>query len=153
MVAAATQSPRMIVLLTLLIAGVRMAFAVHQWWHGHQHDGDRLHYFRAGHGGRCHRSRQGQPKCGSHTGFCNHQKESVRVRERGSPLCTATSGPRNPLRLALHHRYFPTGDERRTRNPYKPSEPRGRGVLCRHAQGHRSRAGKCADACRHHARN
>ena len=25
----------MIVLLTLLIAGVRIAFAVHQWWHGH----------------------------------------------------------------------------------------------------------------------
>src|SRR5438067_9831757 len=55
------------------------------------------------------------------TGRCA-SLNSVRVRERGSPLCTATSGPRNPLLLALHHRYFPTGDERRTRNPYKPSE-------------------------------
>jgi hypothetical protein len=26
----------MIVLMTLLIAGGSMAFAVHQWWHGHR---------------------------------------------------------------------------------------------------------------------
>ena len=31
----ATASKAMIILMTLLIAGTSMAFAVHQWWRGH----------------------------------------------------------------------------------------------------------------------
>jgi hypothetical protein len=31
----------MIILMTLLIAGASMAFAVHQWWRGYHPDSDR----------------------------------------------------------------------------------------------------------------
>ena len=58
----------MIILMTVLIAGASMAFAVHQWWRGYHLDSDRLHYFRMPNCGRCHRSREEQPKRGSRSG-------------------------------------------------------------------------------------